>query len=177
MCARRVEIVWQEERETLFGLYKQEPDPEIRIRLHALWLLRQGDTVAEVVKALGVHERSVRRWIAWYRAGGVAEVSRRRRSSRQGRAPWLTPEQEEQLKAKAAEGAFRTIHDAVGWVRATFGVEYTYWGMRSLFERLKIKRKVPRPRAVKADPEAQEAWKKGGSKPLCERIGEHRNSG
>ena len=75
------------------------------------------------------------------------------------------------MKAKAAEGAFRTIHDAVRWVRETFGVEYTYWGMRSLFNRLKIKRKVPRPRAVKADPEAQAAWKKGGSRPLYGSVG------
>ena len=171
MCARRMEILWQEDTETLFRLYKQEPDPEIRPRLHALWLLRQGYTAAEVVKVLGVHERSVRRWIAWYRAGGVAEVRRRRRGGRQGRAPRLTPEQQAQLKAKAAEGAFRTIHDAVRWVRATFGVEYTYWGMRSLFERLKIQRKVPRPRAVKADPKAQEAWKKGGSRPLSGHMG------
>ena len=60
----------------------------------------------KVVKVLGVHERSVRRWIAWYRAGGVGT---------NGRRP------QEQLKAKAAEEAFRTIYDAVRWVRETFG--------------------------------------------------------
>jgi len=74
VCARGIEIVWQEETETLFRLYKQEPDSEIPPRLHALWLLQQGYTVAEVVKVLSVHERSVRRWLAWYRAGGVGEV-------------------------------------------------------------------------------------------------------
>jgi len=52
----------------------------------------------------------------------------------------LTPKQQEHLKAKVAKEAFRTIHDAVHWVRATFGVEYTCWGVRSLFERLQIKR-------------------------------------
>ncbi len=77
MGARRMKIPWQEDAETLFRLYKGEPDPEIRPRLHALWLLRQGYPVAEVVKVLGVHERSVRRWIAWYRAGGVGTNGRR----------------------------------------------------------------------------------------------------
>ena len=161
MCARRLHIEWQEDADTLFRLYKEEEEPELRVRWHALWLLRRGYTVAEVEKVLGVHERSVRRWIKWYRVGGVAEVRRHRRGGRQGRTPKLTPEQQEQLKARAAEGHFRTIEDAVEWVRETFKVEYTYWGMRSLFVRLKIKRKVPRPVAVKADAEAQAAWKKG----------------
>ena len=48
MCARRMDIPWQEDAETLFRVDKQEPDSEIRSRLHALWLLRQGYTVAEV---------------------------------------------------------------------------------------------------------------------------------
>jgi len=36
------------------------------------------------------------------------------------------------------------------------------WGMRSLFVRLGIKKKVPRPKAVKACAEAQKEWKKRG---------------
>ncbi len=63
MCARRMDIPWQEDAKVLFRLYKQEPDPEIRPRLHALWLLRQGYTVAQVVQVLGVHGRNIRRWL------------------------------------------------------------------------------------------------------------------
>ena len=48
MCARRMDIPWQEDAETLFRVVKQEPDSAIRSRLHVLWLLRQGYTVAEV---------------------------------------------------------------------------------------------------------------------------------
>ena len=50
--------------DTLFRLYKGEEVPELRVRWHALWLLRRGYKVSEVVEVLGVHERSVRRWIA-----------------------------------------------------------------------------------------------------------------
>ena len=159
--AKRLEVEWQDDAESLFRLYKGERDPELRSRWHALWLLREGYSVSEVVAILGVHERSVRRWIAWYRMGGMEEVRRHRRGGRQGQKPKLTPEQQEALKAHAAEGHFCTIHEAVAWVRERFGVEYTYWGMRSLFRRLQIKKKVPRPVAAKAEPEAQEAWKKG----------------
>ena len=171
MCAKRLEIEWRDDADTLFRLYKEEQDPELRIRWHALWLLRQGYSVSEVVAVLGVHERSVRRWIAWYRAGGIEEVRRHRRGGRQGQKPKLTPAQQEMLKARAAEGHFRTIHDAVQWVRESFGVEYTYWGMRSLFVRLKIKKKVPRRVAAKAEPEVQTAWKKGALWTPCRSRG------
>ena len=161
MYTKRMHIEWQEDEEALLRLYKEEQDLELRPRWHALWLLRKGYSVAEVVMVLSIHERTLRRWIAWYRAGGVEEVRRHRKGGRQGRECWLTPKQKEKLKARAAEGGFRTIHDAVKWTEENFKVKYTYWGMRSLFVRLGIKKKVPRPKAVKASPEAQEEWKKG----------------
>jgi hypothetical protein len=37
--------------------------------------------------------------------------------------------------------------------------------MRSLFERLQIGKKVPRPQVENASSEAQEAWNKGASAP------------
>ena len=46
--------------------------------------------------------------------------------------------------------------------REEAGVEYTYWGMRHVFERLDLKKKVPREQFPDADPEKQEEWKKGG---------------
>ncbi len=83
-----------------------------------------------------------------------------RRGGRQGQPPTLTPAQQEALKARAAEGAFRTIYDAVEWVRETFGVAYTYWEMWSWFERQQIERNVSRSQAVQADPAQQEGGKK-----------------
>lgn len=165
--AKRLKIPWQEDEATLLRLYRNEPEPELRLRWHALWLLRRGYPVAEVVTTLGICERSVRRWIAWYRAGGIAELRRRRRGGRQGRPPRLSRAQQEQLKAQAAAGQFRTIHDAVAWVQERFGVSYTYWGMRSLFVRLRLRKKLPRAVAAKAEVQQQTAWKKGGlSKPF-----------
>jgi len=161
MRGRRLQIEWQEDEETLFRLYKQERDPELRPRLHALWLLRQGHRVRWVARVVGVHERSLQRWLAWYREGGIAEVLKHRRGGRQGREPKLNAEQQARLVEEAAEGTFTTIWDAVRWVEQEFGVTYTYWGMRSLFVRLKLKRKVPRPLAAKASLRVQERWKKG----------------
>lgn len=100
--------------------------------------------------------------LRWYREGGIAAIREHRQGNRQGRKPFLTAEQRTQLVAQTVQGTITTIGEGRSWVEEHFGVRYTYWGMRSLFHRLKIKKKVPRPLAAKASLEAQEAWKKGG---------------
>ena len=49
------------------------------------------------------------------------------------------------------------------WIEARCGVAYTVAGIHTLLERLRIRLKAPRPRHTKADPQAQETGKKGGS--------------
>ena len=102
----------------------------------------------------------MRLWVAWYRRGGLTEVARHRRGGRQGRRCHLTPVQLVALKARLAEGAFRTIGEAVAWVEQNFGQRYTYWGMRSLFGRLRFK-KVPRPLRAKASRRPKGPGKRG----------------
>jgi len=72
----------------------------------------------------------------------------------------LSEEQKAELKAKAEAGELHTIHDGVEWAGG-HGIEYTYWGMRSVFYRLGLKKKVPRRKAPQASAEEQEAWTKG----------------
>ncbi len=159
--ARPFQIDWREEEQTLCELYKQEKDHQNRTRLQALWLLHQGHRMSEVAALVGVHYRTMQEWVAWYRQGGVAEVLERRHGGHGGQERRLTGEQEAALEAKAVAGEIRTIQDGVEWIRATYAVEYSYWGMRWVFERLELKKKVPRRRAPQASAAEQEAWKKG----------------
>ncbi len=161
MRGRRLRIVWQDDERTLWQRYRSEPDPELRTRWHALWLLRRGRSVTATAALVGGHRCSVQRWLAWYRQGGLAEVARHRQGGRQGRTPDLTAEQQAQLKAETAQGSIRPVGEAVRWVERQFGVRYTAWGMRSVLQRLKIGPKVPRPLAAQAGLAAQEAWEKG----------------
>ncbi len=71
MRGRPFEVAWQESDtlETLKRAYQKERDPEVRTRLHGLWLLRCGWHLDKVAEALGIHYRSVQRWVAWYRQG------------------------------------------------------------------------------------------------------------
>ena len=159
--SQHLRIAWQEDACALRELYAKERDIQRRTRLQALWQLRRGVTVSEVAGLVGKHPRTVQEWVAWYRHGGLAEVLARRHGGYGGKKRWLTEEQEQALVAAASAGEVRRIQDGVNWAREHYGVAYTYWGMRSVFARLGLRKKVPRPRNPKACAPEQEAWKKG----------------
>jgi transposase len=158
----RLEIEWQDSVESLKGRYQAERNVQKRRRLHGLWLLRQGRTLAEVCELIGIHYRTMQEWVSWYRAGGIAEVVAHRHGGHSAQARRLSAEQEAELKRKADAGEIRSIAAGVKWAQESHQVTYTYWGMRHVFGRLHLNLKVPRPRNPKASAEEQEAWKKGG---------------
>jgi len=165
---RPLVIAWQDDAAALYARYQQETRRDLRPRWHALWLLRTGHTVRETAAVLGVHERAVQQWVAWYRVGGLAEVAAHRKAGKGSRAR-LSGEQQGALLAEAATGRFRTATEALTWVQASFGAVYTRSGMHQLLRRLHCKPKIPRPLAEKADLETQAAWKKGGAATPCAR--------
>jgi transposase len=157
--ARKLQIEWQEDADELKERYQREKDHQNRTRLQALWLVRTGKPMSEVARIVGVHYRTTQEWMAWYRGGGVAEVLSRRHG---GVHSQLTKEQDEELIDKSKAGELRSIWDGVDWAAKEYQVEYTYGGMRGVFKRLKLAKKVPRPKSPKASTEDQMAWKKGG---------------
>jgi transposase len=161
---RPLVIDWRAEDDegALKAAYQQERRADVRPRLHALWLLRAGRPVRAVAAVLGVHERTVQRWLSWYRDGGLPAV-RAHRQAGKGQPSFLTADQQQQLWEQAARGAFRTAADAQRWVAAQFGVRYRPGGMYALLGRLRIHPKVPRPVNPKADQVACATWKKGDS--------------
>lgn len=163
---RPLVIAWRDDAAALYRRYQQETKPDLRPRWHALWLLRTGMTAREVARVLGVHERSVQHWVAWYRRGGLEEVAAHRKAGKGSRAR-LSEEQQAALVAEAATGRFRTAAEVVAWVQERFGVVYTVSGMHQLLRRRRCKPKVPRPLAENASLEEQAAWKKGGASPPC----------
>jgi transposase len=163
--AQRLQVEWQEDEARLKQRYLAEKDPQNRTRLQALWQLRRGRTTTEVADLVGKHPRTIQDWIAWYRQGGLEEVLRHRHGGHGGKESWLTDEQLEALEEAASAGQVHSIQEGVQWAQVQYGVTYTYWGMRGVFARLDLRKKVPRPRNPKASAEQQEAWKKGDSAP------------
>lgn len=76
----------------------------------------------------------------------------------------LSEHQRRRLLERAGRGEFRAHEEARRWVEQEYGVRYRYKGMYALLARMGVRPKVPPgPAAEKADPEAQEARKRGGS--------------
>jgi transposase len=162
---RPLAIAWAEGHDaaSLQARYRRERRPDVRPRLHGLWLLRTGRSAREVAEVLGVHERTVQRWVGWYRAGGLAAVEGRHAGG-QGAPSFLTAEQRADLAAEVATGRFRTAAEVRRWVTERWGVSYTEGGMHALLGRLGCAPKVPRPIHHKADPAEQERWKRGAAR-------------
>ena len=162
--ARKTAIVWgvEDTAAALHAQYRAEPVAEVRTRLHALWRLRLGEGPTAVAAVVGVSRNAVQPWLRWYREGGRELVCGRRKGGH-GSPSYLTRDQQAQLVAEAAQGRFATAQAVRDWMEAQFGVVYTRGSVYTLLARLGIRLKTPRPYHPKADPQAQETWKKGGS--------------
>ena len=158
-----VEWASEDDAASLQARYRRERRADVRPRLHGLWQVRAGRSARAAAEVLGVHERTVTRWLGWYRAGGLAAVEGRHAGG-QGAPAFLTVEQRAELAEEVATGRFRTAAEIRRWVEERWGVAYTEGGMYALLGRLRCAPKVPRPLHAKADTVAQARWKKGGSR-------------
>ena len=120
---REVVVDWQESSEELKHRYQKEGHPQRRTRLQALWQLRQGKSIEQVVESTGASCRSVQQWLQWYRQDGLDQVMRRVVGHQaKGKAPYLSQLEQKALVAKVKLGQFRTVWDVLEWVRARWGV-------------------------------------------------------
>lgn len=164
MRGRRFVVTWCEEDtpEALKAAYQGERDPELRTRLHGLWLVRCGWRLHSVAQAVGIHYRTVQRWVGWYRKGGTGNVLSHKMGGK-GQKAFLSQEAQGQVAQEVGTGRFRTVGEIRKWIAQQYGATYTEGGAYSLLRRLGCSPKVPRPVHAQANPEQQAAWKKGDS--------------
>jgi len=148
--------------------YRHTHDPVERTHWHLLWLVTEGRHVPEVAHLVGYTANWVREIIRRYNAEGPAGVADRRQHSR-GHPPLLSPAPREELRhalgGPAPDGGLWSGPKVAAWmatrVGRTVGVPRGWEALRTLG----FTPQQPRPRAVTADPAAQAAFKKGGSRP------------
>lgn len=164
MIGRPFHVEWNQEDtpEALRAAYRAQQDTMLRTRLHGLWLLRSGRRMREVASVLGVHYRTLQKWVSWYRAGGVDEVLSHRMKG-VGQPRFLSEDQERELTEEVESGRFRTGGEVREWIESEYGVSYTPGSVYSLLARLGCSPRVPRGLHEKADLRKQELWKKGVS--------------
>jgi transposase len=134
------------------------------LRLRAVILASEGRTAPEVAAALGCSRRAAQGWVARYNAEGPDGFGER---PRPGRPSFLTPEMADRLRLRidagpAPEDGTCTLRgpEVRALLGREFGVLYSLPAVYALLHRLGYSCLDPRPRHKKADPEAQEEFKK-----------------
>lgn len=134
------------------------------LRIRAVILASEGRTAPEVAAALGCSRRAAQGWVARYNAEGSDGFDDR---PRPGRPSFLTPESADRLRQRidagpAPEDSTCTLRgpEVRTLLEREFGVLYSLPAVYALLHRLGYSCLDPRPRHRKADPEAQEEFKK-----------------
>ena len=142
-------------------------DPVERAHWQTVRLLAEGRPTAEVAAATGYSPNWVREVARRYREGGPEALGDRRRDN-PGAAPLLDAAGQEALRGALAgpapDGGLWAGRKVAAWIAARVGrpvAERRGW---EYLRKLGLTPQRPRPREERADPTAQAAFTKGGSR-------------
>jgi transposase len=148
--------------------YRRARDPVARSHWHILWLLAGGMATAEVARLTRYSVNWVREIARRYREEGPAAIGDRRHRN-PGAAPLLDARQQaalrEALGGPAPDGGLWTGRQVAAWMSQRLGRPVGPQRGWEWLRRLGFTPQRPRPRETRADPAAQEAFKKGGLPP------------
>ncbi len=145
-------------------LARRAKDARIRIRLQAVVLAKQGYSAPGIAELLGSSRRSVQQWVQHYNRIGVDRLADQ---GGRGRRCKLSHRQQERLRERIDNGSLADDRvcvlrgkDLQAILQKEFGVLYELTAVYALLHRMGYSCLMPRPQHRKADPEAQEAFKK-----------------
>ena len=150
--------------EELVRLERIEKDATRSKRLRIVILAIGGYTAPAIAMSVGLSRRICQRWVARYNAEGLEGLEDRRGQEPE---PTLTPEQEQQVCQRLEAGprpedqvcSLRGV-DLQRILATEFGVQRSLPAVYHLLHRLGYSYLRPRPRHRRADPQAQEAFKR-----------------
>lgn len=148
-----------EQTETeLRALEKQQSNAKLLLRVQLLRLLKSGQfsQLKEAALFLGISPKHGYDLWHKYKAEGLDGYLKLNYKINSAK---LNADQKAVFLKRSVEG-FASQIEAQEFIRNEFGVSYTQQGISLLFQRLKIKAKVPRPFNIKADIEEQREYKK-----------------
>lgn len=147
--------------------YREARDPVERTHYQIVWLLSQGKLTREVADATGYSPEWIREVSRRYNEGGAGGLGDRRHRN-PGAAPLLSPEQQEELAEALSEppedGGMWNSRKVALWIERKTGRRARAQRGWEYLRRLGHTPQVPRPSNAGADPEEQEAFKKGSPK-------------
>jgi transposase len=154
-----------EDRQQLGELARVERNAKQRDRYRAVLLASGAKPLKgeQIAARLGRSPRFVDKWLACYRRGGIDALTPRKQP---GRKPKLTPQQEQQLRARleagprAEDGGVCTLRgkEICRIIQQEFGIVHTLGGIYDVLRRIGYSCLVPRPRHRKNDPAAMQQF-------------------
>jgi len=148
--------------------YRAASDPVARSHYQIIWLLSGGNRTPEVARVTGYSVDWILKVAKRYRAGGPASLGDRRHGN-PGAPALLNDGGKAALRAALAgpapAGGLWTGRQVAVWMSATLGRAVSPQRGWEYLTQLGFTPQQPRPTAIQADPAAQAAFKKGGSKP------------
>jgi transposase len=135
---------------------------------HLLRLMTQGYRLPAAARLVGFHPDWARTVVRRYNADGAAGITDRRQTN-PGHPPLLTVHQRQDLQAALADappdGGLWTGPKVAAWMSEQLGHPVRPQRGWEAIRTLGFTLQRPRPHDTKADPVAQEAFKKGGLPP------------
>lgn len=148
--------------------YRTAQDPIARSHWQTIWLLARGQPTATVADVTSYSVNWVREVARRYREDGPDGLGDRRQAN-PGAAPLLDAAQQTRLQAAlggaAPDGGLWTGRKVAAWMSTQLGRPVSAQRGWEYVRKLGFTPQRPRTRATRADPDAQAAFKKGGSKP------------
>jgi transposase len=145
-------------------LYRNETNARMARRIHGVYLASKGLTCPQIVEITGSARRTIQQWVAKYNTGGIEAL---KDSPRCGAPTKLSQKQQHAFCKRIEAGP--TKQDRISVLNGPlireileqeFGVSYSLRGVYRLLHRLKFSCLCPRPQHEKAEPQAQEKFKK-----------------
>ena len=148
---------------------RRERDGRVSARLIAIANALEGMDRASAARLAGMDRQTLRDWVHRYNAEGIAGLCNR---PLPGRAPKLSEGQMAALKAIVLRGPDPRVDGVERWrivdlcrvAAERWDVIYSETGMLRLLWSLDLSHRKTRPVHPKADPKAQDAFKKRGSR-------------
>lgn len=149
--------------------YRAAHDPVARSQWQMLWLLARGEPSERVAETTGYSVKWVRQVAARYARGGPDAVGDQRhrlpgRADRRLLTPALAAALTDALGGPAPDGGLWTSRTVADWLSERLGRPVAVQRGWDALRTVGCTPQRPRPHATRADPAAQAAFKKGGSR-------------
>jgi len=132
-------------------------------RIKSLIAIKSGKfgTRQELADYLGIHIRTLERWLNSYNSGGILKMLLDKPKNKQSKIITIEIHQGLEQRVKDPQNPFRGYWDAQNWVKREYGIEIKYQRIREyLIQHFKTKTKSPRKSHIKKDKQAEEAFLK-----------------